>query len=268
MNSGRGFALLYGIMLGDGCISRYITKERGERCSVCISGDYYGDWKFYEGILIPLLKSLGRKSVTIKKRPNNGTLEINFPDKRLFDLFVDNKFPVGKKGTQLEIPKIFYKDDLIREVIQGFFSTDGSVVLTKNPNKFYPRLEGHGISPKLILQIKEYLNKLGMKGHFYECKRSKMYSRWKTAQRQYRFQFNGEENFVKFNNLIGFVNPKHKRKFQEFLKYSKKYNKLTKAVSTQKQKPIREKINKRFNEWLHQELNLGPPAHETGALTN
>ena len=268
MNIEKKFALLYGILLGDGCISKYTTKDKRKRFVISITGNYYNDGKFYKNILKPLLISLGRNSVSIKKRPNNGTLEINFPDKKLFDKLEKNNFPIGKKGTKLKIPVNFYKEDLIKEIVQGFFATDGSIVLTKNPNKFYPRLEGHGISRELISQIKTYLNNQGMKGHFYKCKRNKKDLRWKTMQQQYRFQFNGKENFKKFNNIIGFINPKHKEKFQKFMEYSTEYDNSIKKIPTQKQKPIRNKINRKLKKWLHQELNLGPPAHETGALTN
>ncbi len=72
------FALLYGIMLGDGCLSRYVTKESRKREVICITGDYYKDTEFYENVISPLLIRLGRKKVSIKSRPKNGTIEINF----------------------------------------------------------------------------------------------------------------------------------------------------------------------------------------------
>ncbi len=244
MKREEAFALLYGIMLGDGCISQYKTKEGRERYVICITGDYYTDKKFYDKVIVPILKKLGRKSVKIKTRLQNGTIEINFPDRTLFNEIFKAEFPIGKKGINLKISDYFFEKNLINKVIQGFFATDGCIVLTKNPNKFYPRLEGHGIAKKLLIQIKDELIKKGLNGKFYMCKRNKKDTRWKTAQQQYRFQFNGEKNLMLFDKLVGFINPKHKKKAEVFIKYSKEYNNLLKKIPTQKQK--RDKINKKF----------------------
>lgn len=218
------FALLYGIMLGDGCLSKYVTKEGRERQAICITGDYYGDREFYTKIVKPLLIRLGRKSVSIKSRPKNGTLEINFPDRVLFNKFVESGFSVGKKGTLISIPKFFFKGKFIVNLIQGLFATDGSLVLTKNPNKFYPRLEIHLISNLLLSQIKKVLIKKGINTNLYKCKRKKRDKRWKRIQDQYRIQINGKKNLIMFENLIGFINPKHRKRFEDFMKYSQKYD--------------------------------------------
>ncbi len=244
----KDFALFYGVMLGDGCLSVYNTKERGIRHSVNITGDYYTDKRLYHEVLVPVLKTIGRKSVSIKERPKNGTLEINFPDEKLLTKISKLGFPIGKKGINLIIPKILFDKNLVKYVIQGFFATDGSLVLTKNPNKYYPRLEGHGIAKDLIKQISDYLNSLGLKGHFYVCKRKIRDPRWVTSQQQYRFQFNGEKNLLLFNDLIGFVNPKHQKKFRGFVNYSKEYDESIKGIRTWNHKPVRDKINKEFIE--------------------
>jgi hypothetical protein len=240
------FAFLFGIMLGDGCLSEYVTKEGRRRFAVCITGDYYSDKALYKSVLSPLLKSLGRKSVSIKERPKNGTLELNFPDKNLLEKIQKVGFPVGKKGTDISIPKYFFDKGLVVFVIKGFFATDGSLVLTKNPNKFYPRLEGHGISKNLISQIKDYLVNFGLEGAFYKCKRKKKDLRWKTAHQQYRFQFNGKKNLLLFEKIIGFMNPKHKKRFDSFMRYSQDYDSCMKNVPTQKQKLLRKGLNKKF----------------------
>jgi hypothetical protein len=241
------FALLYGILLGDGCLSRYKTKDGRERFAVCITGDFYSDGEFYKKIIVSLLNSFSEKKVIIQHRPKNGTLSINLLDQDFFKKISSLGFPIGKKGNVLKLPSYFYENGLVSFVISGYFSTDGCIVLTKNPNKYYPRLEGHGIAPNLIKQISDYLNLKGLNGHFYECKRTIKDPRWKTAQQQYRFQFNGEKNLKNFKDLIGFVNPKHKKRYGDFLRYSVEYDLAIKQIPTQKQKPLREKINKKHN---------------------
>jgi hypothetical protein len=232
------FALFYGIMLGDGCLSQYVDKAKRERFCISITGCASDDWPFYKYILTDLLKSFGRKSVSIKKRSNCGAIEINFPDKILFDKFHFYGFPIGKKGPALFIPSYFYEKDLVGLVVAGFIATDGSLVLTKNPHKYYPRIEGNGISKKLITQIQEYLIKMGMNGAVYLAKRKNVNPRF-NIQPQYRFQFNGKENLLLFENLVGFVNLKHQKKFEEFLAYDKMYNDQIKGIASQKQKFIR-----------------------------
>ncbi|NCN98745.1 hypothetical protein COU62_00095 [Candidatus Pacearchaeota archaeon CG10_big_fil_rev_8_21_14_0_10_35_219] len=64
-------------------------------------------------------------------RSYNGYV-FNFTDYRLFDLIHPYGFPIGKKGRKVTIPDYFYETGLIRYIIQGFFATDGSLVLTKN----------------------------------------------------------------------------------------------------------------------------------------
>jgi len=237
-------ALLYGIMLGDGCLCEHRNKKKSVIYFISISGNYYDDKPFYSSIVIPLINSLRKNKSPIKfgERKTYGKIEINFSDRDLFSQLKSIGFPVGKKGNKLKIPSIFYNKNLMRYILQGFFSTDGSLVLTKNPNKFYPRMEGAGISKNLISQIWSYLNKVGMKGSFYEVKRIKVDWEYGNHQQQYRFQFNGKENLLLFNEKIGFVNPKQKEKFLNFLRYSEEYDNQIKGIQTQKQKLFRDKI--------------------------
>ena len=211
----KGGALFYGIMLGDGCLSHHQSKDGQDYFFISITCSYRDDQEFMKEILLPLTIKLREKNVNIKQRPEKGTVELNFTDKRLFQKIKGLNFPVGKKGPELAIPKVFYEQRLLKEIVQGFFATDGSLVITKNPNKVYPRIEAHVIHRKLIEQIHQYLTDLGMQGHVYKCKINNQ--RWKKEQDQYRFQFNSKKNLLLFRELIGFVNPKHQRKFLEYM---------------------------------------------------
>ncbi len=250
----KQFALLYGIMLGDGCLS-LVNKNK----FLSITGSSKEDLSFFENVISPILKDFRGKETKIKFRKDCNAIEYNFTDKNLFDLFYTHGFPYGKKGPSIMIPIIFYEKDLIKYIIQGFFATDGSIVLTRNPNKFYPRLELHAISKDLVRQVYDYLISLGFKGHFYKCKRKVRDLRWKVVQDQYRFQFNGIENLVLFNELIGFVNPKHEKKFLGFLEYSNEYDKSVNGVAPKNQKLIRDKLN------IHLIEKMAVPGVELGA---
>lgn len=233
------FALFYGIMLGDGCLSQYKPKDRNERFVVVITGGLKDDRAFFEKILVPLLKSFGRKSVTISERIDYGAIEINFPDKDLFDRIRSYGFSVGKKGSNISIPSYFYANNLVKYVVAGFMATDGSLVLTKNPNKYYPRIEANSISKRLIEQIYTFLVSMGMNGAFYLAKRKKFTSKFRSNCEQYRFQFNGKSNLLIFHEKVGFANPRYEEKFVNFMKYEEEYESKIKNIPSQEQKFVR-----------------------------
>lgn len=229
-------------MLGDGCLSKHLNKKGSEAYFISISGNYYDDKPFYDEVVLSLLNKLRKRKTNYKKRKKYGKIEINITDKNLFLQLNKIGFPIGKKGNSLKVPKSLFKKNLMKFVVQGFFATDGSLVLTKNPNKYYPRLEAHGIAPLLIEQIKTYLISLNLKGKLYECKRKNKNYLATIHKTQYRFQFNGKKNLILFKEKIGFINPKHKEKFHNFIRYDKEYENKIKGVPTQKQKSIRKKI--------------------------
>lgn len=195
-------------MLGDGSLSLVNNKKRFITISSCI----YDDLPFVEEIISPLLFKLRNKKTNFKYRPSNGVIEFNFTDFRLFDFLSSLGFPIGKKGVNLKIPKIFYDKNLVKYVIKGFFATDGSLVLTKNPNLLYPRLESNSISKPLMLQVSDFFNSKGIVCSIYKRK----VNNWKWNQ-QYRIQSNGRRNLNLFVKKIGFLNPKHKEKFKNFM---------------------------------------------------
>lgn len=198
LNHKEKFALFYGIMRGDGCLS----LVDGNKKFISITGSLDDDLPFYKEVISPLLNEFRGKDTNIKFRKDCAAIEFNFTDKKLFDIISSKGFLIGKKGPNLIIPEVFYEDKLLKYIIQGFFSTDGSLVLTKNPNKLYPRIECNGISKQLIVQISDYLKKIGMEGSFYEAKRKNFYFGKDSHQKQYRFQFNGKKNLLLFNKNI------------------------------------------------------------------
>jgi len=237
LNYEERFALFYGIMLGDGCLSLVSGKKK----FISITGSSNDDLPFFKEIISFLLKEFRGKETNIKFRKACRAIDFNFTDKRLFDLIHSKGFPIGKKGPNLIIPKIFYRKNLLKQIVQGFFATDGSLVLTKNPNKFYPRIEARVIHGKLINQLYDYLYNIGMRGNHYSCGLRRD-SPWKNIQKQYRFQFNGKKNLLLFNEKIGFVNQKHKLRFNNFLRYNEEYDNNIKGIPCSKHYLIRNKV--------------------------
>lgn len=220
MNINKDLALFYGILLGDGMIGKYKRKNRMGYINTIYISLNSNDMEFVDLVLSPVIKKLINKEIKIKKLPNKNALVIRIYNIELFKKLEDMGFPLGVKGEKLIIPEYFFKKNLIKYIIQGFFATDGSFVLTKNPNKYYPRIESKTTHPILMRQIYDYLCFVGMKGALYEYK-GKMSERWK---KQYRFQFNGYNNLNLFRHKIGFVNPKHEHRFHDFIEYLGKYS--------------------------------------------
>lgn len=207
----KNFAVLYGIMLGDGCLSLVYEKKK----FVSITGNANDDVPFFETVIKPILKKLINKEISIKFRKNENTIDLNFINNNLFDYIHSHGFPIGKKGNQLFIPKIFYDKKLVKYVLQGFFATDGSLVLTDNNGTLYPRVEVNGIAKGLIEEISLFLNSLNIKCNLYLAKRKNLSY---TNQEQYRIQINGKDNLKKYVKFIGFVNPKQIEKLAYYYK--------------------------------------------------
>jgi hypothetical protein len=202
------FATLYGILLGDGCLS---TNGKGYFISIC--GHAEDDYSFFQAIR-PLISLIRMKNTPFRIRKEQGKVEYNFSDKKLFYHLISVGFPVGKKGVDLEINPVF--EDYKKEVISGIFATDGCLVITKNNGIIYPRIEISSISQTLLKQIRSYLNSISIKSGIYISKKAS--GHW---NKLYRLQSNGNKNLTLFESSIGFLNPKHKKKYGD---YTQKYN--------------------------------------------
>ncbi len=229
----KDLALFYGVLLGDGCLGRY-----GGQYVIAITGNLKDDVPFYDNVLTPLISKLRGKPTHYRTTVKGNRIDFHIYDKLFLNEIHSLGFPIGKKGPLITIPQIFYEKKLLKYVVQGIMATDGSLVLTKNPNKFYPRIELRVIHKHLIKQIYDYLISIEMKGHLYLSK-SKPNPLWRNPQQQYRFQFNGRKNIDVFIESVGFVNPKQIIKLNLFIKYSKLYDKSIKNIPSQRQRYYR-----------------------------
>ncbi|MGC8979586.1 LAGLIDADG family homing endonuclease [Caldisericum sp.] len=203
-------ALFLGSMLGDGymCIS---NTRQGLKYFVGVCGNIVEDKEFLLDIIRPVFFNLAGKLPRIEEQPLAGCLRLTVQSKNL--LFFMNKewgLPIGKSRNR-KIKNEFTTDPaLMKKIVSGFFATDGSLVITNNNNTIYPRIEFQNISYDLLKQIQVFLLTLGLKGGLYKMIR-------KNPDRiVYRLQYNGKKNLLKFKEEIGFINPKHRLKFDEF----------------------------------------------------
>ena len=201
----ENFALFYGILLGDGCLSKV-----GKCRFISISCNFHSDQPFINSIL-PLLEEIRGKKVRAYDRSDQGKVEIIFSDKPLFTRLKELGFPVGKKGPNLSILKEFYP--YMKQVTQGFLATDGCVIVINNNGLMYPRIEFSSISKQLLEQFRDFLESIGIRSKVYVAHKQK--NTWHT---KYRLQINGKKNLMAFKKNIGFINPKHQQKYENFMK--------------------------------------------------
>lgn len=210
MKMDKDFALLYGIMLGDGCLSFVKPKYY----FLSITGHAVDDRPFFNKIVKPLLDKYVERDVKIKERYKKNTIELQPACKEFFKELNKIGFPIGLKGPSLQIPKSLNK--YMKEITQGYFATDGCLVLTNNHGILYPRIEFASISRRLLEQVREYLESIGMSAKIYISHKSK--GNWQTL---YRIQSNGLYNLEIFRYKVSFVNPKHEIKYKRYVKKRK-----------------------------------------------
>ena len=153
----------YGILTGDGCISKYKDGERIRR-AIRIDGNSLTD-KFYFNHIKALIKSILNKEVTVRYRNYGNNIFITFENKQ-FAIFLHNKlgFPYGKKKNKLKLPKrIIDNNENLKYFLRGFFDTDGCIYFTKNNSnsRNYPIIELSTHDAYLLSKIKNILKNKG-----------------------------------------------------------------------------------------------------------
>ena len=77
-------SLLYGIMAGDGCLSRGVKNR-----TISITCNYYNDIPFFDEIVIPLLNRIRKKETKYRLRPKYGKIEIDFSEQYLSETEIE-----------------------------------------------------------------------------------------------------------------------------------------------------------------------------------
>ena len=120
-------AELYGAMIGDGCLSNYLSNyEKREIFCTLITGHTH-DYHYYKKILQPImLNEFGIKGCIRFRSDCNATrFETTF--KSVFDFFKESGFPVGLKKNLFIPNAIIHDNNLSIACIRGIFDTDGSI---------------------------------------------------------------------------------------------------------------------------------------------
>lgn len=158
------FLEFYGILLGDGWLSRLHYKNKVISL-IGISGNAKKDREFFL-YLKKNIRLLFDRSAYLKERPKYNSIELNFSHKQLLQKINEELgFPIGKK-IDLEIHKKIYNMgyEKMKYVIRGILDTDGCVYFDKTPvGRPYPCINLTMKAPKLMKQIADMLLNQGFK---------------------------------------------------------------------------------------------------------
>jgi len=197
-----------GIVLGDGSIGIYNCFSNGvikKQHRLKISFD--SREKSYINYVSELVYDLFGETPHISKRSGENTTDLLILKKSIVLSLLDEiRLIKSPKWGRAEIPAEFIKIPLERAVLRGYSDTDGSVVITNNNGTIYPRLEMKVCPSPMQKQIRDILERTGLK-----------FGTYNVGKGEIRIQINGVKQLQLWVELIGFSNLKHQERAINFL---------------------------------------------------
>ncbi|MDO8647699.1 MAG: LAGLIDADG family homing endonuclease [Candidatus Diapherotrites archaeon] len=194
---------------------------------ICFWGNPIEDKEYYDNVLGELFKKAFGIEIRLHEKKSNGVYGFYVCKKHVLDYFKNELgFKPGPKTYTVQVPKIILESNdlkIQKAFVQGFMSADGCLTFYKrggtasNFNKKYnvcPRIMLSSVSEKIILQLQEILNKIEINSFIMKAKSAN--PKWKDNIILY---VNGTERVKRWNELIGFSNPKDKTKFEIFKQF-------------------------------------------------
>lgn len=195
-----------GIHTGDGSMNIYSGVHY-----YTLACHHINDKEYMDNCVIPLYHKI--YGIKLKARIwSKGSYGFRIHNKEVVEF--KNKIlnlPLGKKNN-IEIPKqIINNKNYQKAFLRGFISTDGSInTFLANKKDIYPRIEMCNVSKNLMNQINRILKNFGFKTSAWLI--NKNHPSW---QEDIRLTVNGFKMLKKWNDLIGFNNPKQIRKLKQ-----------------------------------------------------
>jgi len=184
-----------GLHISDGTMS----EGRVEYC-----GHEDDDGVYLRYRVLPLLRRIwGIKKVSWKAERDNKCLKLVLHSRRIVK-FKERVLglPCGVK-EEIQIPeRIMTRRSIVRRLMSGLFDGDGSISFKSKAGlaHTYPVINYTSISERLIRQVQDLLSNLGF---IIPTKVSRK------NERTLIMQINGDKNYERWMNIIGFNNPKH-----------------------------------------------------------
>lgn len=199
-------AELFGILLGDGSVTRYYVK---------VYLNLVAD-KGYAPLVQKICKRLFRgASVTITPRPTRGTEEVQISSCDVSKYLLETEFEPRKRI----IPDwIIRNKNFVKAAIRGLFDTEGSVGIKyfegKNGNYFYKQLTFTNRNENILKFIERELCKMG-------------YSATKNSRKN--IYISNAKDIHRYFREIGSNNPKLTKKLKSRVIEGYKYGKVRKS---------------------------------------
>jgi intein/homing endonuclease len=207
-------------------LPQIITDDIAEEIGIHISDgsmgidvvDYCGheedDGVYLRYYVLPLVKRLwGIKNVGWKAERDNKCLKLKVYSRRIVR-FKERVLglPRGSKEDIIIPEKLMRRRCWVNRLLTGLFDGDGSISFKSKAGlaHTYPVINYGSTSERLIRQVQDLLRKLGF---IIPTKLSR------TNERTLIIQINGNRNYERWMNVIGFNNPKHLTKVILYEKY-------------------------------------------------
>lgn len=124
----KNTAEMVGVLIGDGCISRYQTKEGRTRTFLLFSGHSENDVSYYKNTIVPIFQKEFGVTGRLYARKDAKTLTYWVGNKEVINYFLNLGIPLGKKSAKIKIPAVIRQDPiLLKACIRGIFNTDGCI---------------------------------------------------------------------------------------------------------------------------------------------
>lgn len=199
------FCEFYGLLLGDGCISKYKNDKKVNKfaifivCNKKLDSDYLKDWKN------KLEKEYSLKSSYYEDKHEN-YCRLSIYNKDLC-LQLNKKYavPIGLKYRKLKLSSRILKLPwrLKKYVFRGLLDTDGLVFARKDENYRLPHISITSVNPKFLIEMKEILRKRG-------------YPAYINGE---DIRIRGIKHFIRWFEDIGSSNPRNLKRYEYFKKY-------------------------------------------------
>ena len=202
--------------IGDGSMNLYLRKGK-EKGIYQLRGHIEDDKEHYLVRIKQLFEGLYNLKISLREMSSTRVFGFQIWNNELVNFKKSLGLPLGKKWDVL-IPKVFLQSrELKIAVIRGIFDTDGSIYLEKKNNKLYPTIYIGTICKSLAEQLEFILKEEGFRVTIYSQLNNLHFKR----QRYYKVNIRGVKMFHKFMEEISPKNPKHIRKYHDFLSFKK-----------------------------------------------
>lgn len=192
---------LFGICLGDGCLSKYFSNsENIWRYEVAFTGHRNDDREYYNNFLLPLLHSKFLLKTKARERSYDNTIRIHIRSKKIFDFFQKIGMPVGKKKGKLRISKNILESSKQTKaaILRGLLDTDGQIFARKDENYRYPYLIITSADQTFLKQLKKIIREFDLPAYIHTS----------------NVVIRGGENLKNWMKLIDSSHPIHKARYE------------------------------------------------------